>query len=74
MENTFNTHNVLHQAMYNYHPILGENVGTDVSLRNETLKNRLMERCNDDADTLPIHEFKYERCLFYIYMDTQYAL
>lgn len=68
LKNSFNTHNKLYQTKSNIHPILRENSYTDINLRNKTLKDRLLERRTDDAVTLPIHEFKYERCLFHIYI------
>jgi len=67
-ENTFNSHNALYQTTSNQHPILEENAYTDVFFRNKILKDRLLEKSTDDAVTLPIHEFKYERTLFHIYL------
>jgi len=68
VENTFNSHNALYQTTLEQHPILEGNAVTDVFFRNRILKDRLLERFTDDAVTLPIHEFKYERTLFHIYL------
>ncbi|KYN09284.1 Putative ATP-dependent RNA helicase DHX30 [Trachymyrmex cornetzi] len=43
-----------------HHPILEDNAHSDILFRNKTLKDRFLERCNDDIATLPIHEFKDE--------------
>ncbi|XP_011641482.1 putative ATP-dependent RNA helicase DHX30, partial [Pogonomyrmex barbatus] len=59
MENTSNVYNLLNLPMSG-HPVLGENVDTNIYLRNKTLKNRLLERHTDNAIILPIHEFKEE--------------
>jgi len=58
-----------------HHPILEDNASSDILLRNKILKDRFLERCNDDVATLPIHEFKYERYIdiisyLYIYIYT----
>lgn len=63
---TSNTRNTLWQTTTNVHSVIGKN-DTDVFLRNKTLKDRLLERNTDDAVTLPIHEFRYERCYIYLH-------
>lgn len=47
--------------MLTRHPILEDNGCSNILLRNKILKDRLLERCNNDAVTLPIHQFKYEK-------------
>ncbi|KYQ48616.1 Putative ATP-dependent RNA helicase DHX30 [Trachymyrmex zeteki] len=46
--------------MLTRHPILEDNGCSNILLRNKILKDRLLERCNNDAVTLPIHQFKDE--------------
>ncbi|KYN32409.1 Putative ATP-dependent RNA helicase DHX30, partial [Trachymyrmex septentrionalis] len=52
------TSNSPHQLIH--HPTIEDNTYSDISLRNKILKDRFLERCNDDVATLPIHEFKDE--------------
>ncbi|KYM96938.1 Putative ATP-dependent RNA helicase DHX30 [Cyphomyrmex costatus] len=60
LKNTVNSDNLLHQSTLTHHPILEDNGYSNILLRNKTLRDRLLERCNNDTVTLPIHEFKDE--------------
>lgn len=54
------TYNLLHQTISDLHPILGETFYMDTHNRNNTLKQRLLERESDKAVNLPIKEFRNE--------------
>lgn len=59
------TYNLLHQTISDLHPILGETFYMDTHNRNNTLKQRLLERESDKAVNLPIKEFRYSKCTIY---------